>query len=50
MEFNIKAPFEPAGDQPEAIEKLISGIENGARTQVLIGATGTGKHIPLPKS
>lgn len=43
MEFNIKAPFEPAGDQPEAIEKLISGIENGARTQVLIGATGTGK-------
>lgn len=43
MEFNIKAPFEPAGDQPEAIAKLISGIENGARTQVLIGATGTGK-------
>ena len=43
MEFNIKAPFEPAGDQPEAIEKLTSGIENGARTQVLIGATGTGK-------
>ena len=43
MEFNIKAPFEPAGYQPEAIEKLISGIENGARTQVLIGATGTGK-------
>ncbi|MHC1714554.1 MAG: excinuclease ABC subunit UvrB [Acidaminococcaceae bacterium] len=43
MEFNIKAPFEPAGDQPEAIEKLISGIESGARTQVLIGATGTGK-------
>ena len=43
MEFKIKAPFEPAGDQPEAIEKLIGGIENGARTQVLIGATGTGK-------
>lgn len=43
MEFNIKAPFEPAGDQPEAIAKLTNGIENGARTQVLIGATGTGK-------
>ncbi len=43
MEFNIKAPFEPAGDQPDAIEKLVSGIEEGARTQVLIGATGTGK-------
>ena len=43
MEFDIKAPFEPAGDQPVAIEKLVSGIEKGARTQVLIGATGTGK-------
>ena len=43
MEFDIKAPFEPAGDQPAAIEKLVSGIEEGARTQVLIGATGTGK-------
>ena len=43
MEFDIKAPFEPAGDQPVAIEKLVSGIEKGARTQVLIGETGTGK-------
>lgn len=43
MEFNIKAPFEPAGDQPDAIRKLVSGIEEGVRTQVLIGATGTGK-------
>ena len=33
MEFDIKAPFEPAGDQPAAIEKLVSGIEEGARTQ-----------------
>ncbi|NCD08370.1 MAG: excinuclease ABC subunit UvrB [Negativicutes bacterium] len=43
MEFDIKAPFEPAGDQPQAITKLVNGIESGARTQVLIGATGTGK-------
>ena len=43
MKFNIKAPFEPAGDQPAAIKKLANGIENGVRTQVLIGATGTGK-------
>ena len=43
MEFDIKAPFEPAGDQPAAIAQLVSGIEEGARTQVLIGATGTGK-------
>ena len=43
MEFDIKAPFEPAGDQPQAITKLVNGIEYGRRTQVLIGATGTGK-------
>jgi excinuclease ABC subunit B len=43
MEFKINAPFEPAGDQPEAIAKLTDGIEAGARTQVLVGATGTGK-------
>ena len=43
MEFQIKAPFEPAGDQPAAIEKLAAGIKAGMHTQVLLGATGTGK-------
>ena len=43
MDFKIKAPFEPAGDQPQAIEKLAEGVEKGLRTQVLLGATGTGK-------
>ncbi len=43
MDFAIKAPFEPAGDQPQAIEKLAAGIEQGMRSQVLLGATGTGK-------
>ena len=43
MEFQIKAPFEPAGDQPAAIEKLTEGVKRGLRTQVLLGATGTGK-------
>ena len=43
MDFQIKAPFEPAGDQPQAIEKLAAGVERGLRTQVLLGATGTGK-------
>ena len=43
MEFQIKAPFEPAGDQPAAIERLADGIERGLHTQVLLGATGTGK-------
>lgn len=43
MDFKITAPFEPDGDQPQAIEKLAEGIEKGLRTQVLLGATGTGK-------
>ena len=43
MDFNIKAPFEPAGDQPQAIEELVDGVNNGLHTQVLLGATGTGK-------
>lgn len=43
MEFKIKAPFEPAGDQPQSIEKLAAGVEQGLHTQVLLGATGTGK-------
>lgn len=43
MDFKIQAPFEPAGDQPQAIEKLVQGINDGLKTQVLLGATGTGK-------
>jgi excinuclease ABC subunit B len=43
MDFKLQAPFYPTGDQPEAIEKLVEGIENGFRNQVLLGATGTGK-------
>ena len=42
MDFNIKAPFEP-GDQPQAIEELVDGVNKGLHTQVLLGATGTGK-------
>ncbi len=43
MDFKIQAPFEPAGDQPQAIDKLAEGVEKGLHTQVLLGATGTGK-------
>ena len=43
MEFKLQAPFQPMGDQPQAIEKLIKGIQNGEQHQVLLGATGTGK-------
>ncbi len=43
MDFILQAPFQPMGDQPQAIEKLIQGIQNGEQHQVLLGATGTGK-------
>ncbi len=43
MQFNLQTPFQPSGDQPEAIRKLVDGIQNGMHNQVLLGATGTGK-------
>jgi len=43
MEFKLQAPFQPMGDQPDAIKKLIQGIKAGEQDQVLLGATGTGK-------
>lgn len=49
MEFKIHAPFEPAGDQPQAIEKLTQGIIDGKKAQVLLGATGTGKTYTVAK-
>lgn len=41
--FRIHAPFEPTGDQPQAIQKLVAGVRTGHRFQTLLGATGTGK-------
>ena len=43
MEFKLNAPYQPTGDQPEAIRQLVEGINQGFRNQVLLGATGTGK-------
>jgi excinuclease ABC subunit B len=43
MTFKLQAPFQPTGDQPEAIIQLVDGIRNGMKNQVLLGATGTGK-------
>jgi excinuclease ABC subunit B len=45
--FNLQAPYQPMGDQPEAIEKLIAGLERGDQHQVLLGATGTGKTFTM---
>jgi excinuclease ABC subunit B len=43
MTFKLQAPFQPTGDQPDAIAQLVDGIRNGMKNQVLLGATGTGK-------
>ncbi|WP_124057632.1 excinuclease ABC subunit UvrB [Vaginisenegalia massiliensis] len=42
-EFKVVSPYQPSGDQPQAIKELVAGIEAGKREQVLLGATGTGK-------
>ena len=43
MEFNLKANFSPTGDQPEAINDLVSGVNDGVSSQTLLGVTGSGK-------
>ncbi|OGA21897.1 MAG: excinuclease ABC subunit B [Betaproteobacteria bacterium RIFCSPLOWO2_02_FULL_67_19] len=45
--FRLHPPFAPAGDQPEAIDKLVSGIEDGLAFQTLLGVTGSGKTFTL---
>ena len=47
MTFQLHAPFQPTGDQPEAIAQLISGLEKNYHNQVLLGATGTGKTFTM---
>jgi excinuclease ABC subunit B len=46
-QFNLHAPFPPAGDQPEAIQQLIQGILQGERYQTLLGVTGSGKTFTI---
>ena len=41
--FVLKADYQPAGDQPQAIAKLVEGIRDGFRHQTLLGVTGSGK-------
>jgi excinuclease ABC subunit B len=45
--FQLHAPYEPKGDQPEAIRGLVAGVEGGERYQTLLGATGTGKTFTI---
>jgi len=43
MDFKLVSPFEPTGDQPEAIKQLSAGIKEGTESQTLLGVTGSGK-------
>ena len=45
--FELKSKFSPSGDQPEAIEKLAEGVEDGLQSQVLLGVTGSGKTFTM---
>ena len=45
--FKLVSNYKPSGDQPQAIEKLVEGLKNGKKEQVLLGATGTGKTFTI---
>lgn len=45
--FELKSKYTPSGDQPQAIEELVNGLEKGKKYQVLLGATGTGKTFTI---
>ena len=46
-DFRLVAPFEPTGDQPQAIDKLVDGLSRGLRHQTLLGVTGSGKTFSM---
>src|SRR6187551_1567031 len=43
MSFKLYSPYQPAGDQPEAIRQLVTGLQDGEKFQTLLGVTGSGK-------
>ena len=47
QKFQVVSPYTPSGDQPEAIKELVNNLNNGAKEQVLLGATGTGKTFTI---
>ena len=48
--FQVVSPYEPSGDQPQAIEKLAAGVKKGLRYQTLLGVTGSGKTFTMAKT
>lgn len=47
MNFKLVSPYAPTGDQPQAIEKLVAGLDSGMKKQVLLGVTGSGKTFTM---
>jgi len=47
MPFQLDSPFKPTGDQPQAIKKLVEGLNNNTKAQVLLGVTGSGKTFTM---
>ncbi len=45
--FQLVSPFQPAGDQPQAIEKLVQALREGQANQTLLGVTGSGKTFTM---
>ena len=49
MQFKLNSPYQPSGDQPQAIQQLTEGLLNGERYQTLLGVTGSGKTFTMAK-
>ena len=47
MDFELTSQYEPTGDQPQAIEQLTEGVQEGLPAQVLLGVTGSGKTFTI---
>ncbi|HNV30031.1 MAG TPA: DEAD/DEAH box helicase family protein, partial [Cyclobacteriaceae bacterium] len=47
MDFKLNSEYEPTGDQPKAIEKLVQGLNEGEAQQTLLGVTGSGKTFTI---
>ncbi|MFA6272774.1 MAG: DEAD/DEAH box helicase family protein, partial [Patescibacteria group bacterium] len=47
MKFKLESKFKPTGDQPEAIDKIVAGLNKGMREQTLLGVTGSGKTFTM---
>ena len=47
MKFQVVSEYQPTGDQPQAIDKLVKGIQNGEKYQTLLGVTGSGKTFTM---